>query len=101
MTDLEKLMDSVEVGWKVRIIDHDLASESREDCTVTEVSSGGWVITPKNPWGSQGRKFTSVLVTLNGDVSVKGFTLSLYRTPPAHTGKPRVIARSYIFEAPR
>lgn len=56
------------VGMKVRIVDHDYGNDGRSEATVTAVSDTGFTVTPKTPWSSQGRTFTTMHVGLDGDM---------------------------------
>ena len=99
---MDRLRIEIEVGWKVRIIDHDHASEGRDDVTVTEVTADGATLTPKRPWTSQGRRLETMRFRWNtGDRVIQGRTMWFYYTPAPHTGKPRRLVKTFIFEPPR
>jgi hypothetical protein len=88
---------NIAAGQKVSIIDHDYGPDSRTDCTVTGVYGDRVEITPRTPWKSQGRRFATTFLTPSSLVW-SGSVGHLYHTPPAHTGKPRRLIKSYRFE---
>ena len=98
--ELANLIEQIEEGWKVKIIDHDYLNASRDDVTVTGVRDGAVILTPKKPWASQGRSYPTVVLTWRGDLEVEGTRVRLYHTPPPRTGKPRRLVRTYVFSPP-
>lgn len=98
---MSDLRSEITEGWKVKIIDHDYGANGRDDVTVTEVTDEGLTLTAKRPWTSQGRSFRTMDFTWAGDREIDGRTVRLYRTPPAHTGKPRVLIKTFEFAPPR
>jgi len=105
MNDLDKLRAEVAVGWKVRITDHDHSSESRDDVTVTEVRADGMTLTPRRPWSSQGRKFSTMWFPWENKDEVSGRTVRLYTVGTGITSRSqpgvRRLVKTYVFEPPR
>lgn len=107
--DLTTLKAEVEVGWKVKITNHDYLDDSRDDVTVAEVHDGHLILRPKRPWSSQGRQFATMEfawdeaeegVTGSSDQKVSGRTVRVYHTPPPHTGKSRRLVKTFVFSPP-
>lgn len=105
MSDLDKLRAEVAEGWKVRIVDHDYGSESRDDVTVTKVTADGLTLTAKRPWSNQGRKFPTMRFSWEGMSEVTGHTVRLYTVGTAITSRSmpgvRRLIKTFNFEPPR
>lgn len=102
MSALEDLAKEIQPGWRVDITDHDYIADSRDDAEVTTVRENAVELTPKRPWSSQGRNFSSTILTWDDkDAEVSGRTVRLYHTPPPHTGKARRLITTYTFKPPR
>lgn len=101
MTDLEKLQAEVQVGWTVKIVDHDHLNDSRDDVTVDEVRPDGLTLRAKKPWSSQGRKYPTMNFTWANKDEVDGHRVRLYHTPPARTGKARRLIKTFVFTPPK
>lgn len=85
-------------GWTVDVTDHDYIADSRDGAVVETVTGKGFTYRPRKSWSSQGRKFTVGSVSWEGgDWEFNGLTAMLYHTPPAHTGKPRRLIKTYRF----
>lgn len=99
---VQELRAKVQVGWRVKIVDHDYLNDSRDDVLVTEVRDNGVVLTPKKPWTSQGRKFPfMVLDDWDGEeAEVDGMRIRIFHTPPERTGKPRRLVKTFVFIPP-
>lgn len=103
MTNLENLAAEVCEGWRVKIVDHDYGPDSRDDVVVTPFGDGdGVILTPKNPWSSQGQKYPTMTLwwKCHPDFEVSGRTVRVYHSPSPHTGKPRVVAKTFFFSPP-
>lgn len=98
---MRALRDKIAVGWSVFIVDHRSANEGRTG-VVTKVEDIGVEVLVRRPWESQGRKFpTTWMFWAGSDREATGTVVRVYRTPPEHTGLPRVLVLTYVFEPPR
>lgn len=104
---LDELLSTVQVGWKVKITNHQYGSEGRDDCTVVDLLESGWTIKPRRPWMSQGRYYRTLNLSLEGgdDFEIDGLKLTTFYTPTAITSRTtpgvRQPVKTYTFEKPR
>jgi hypothetical protein len=98
---LNTLRQEITAGWKVKIINHDYITDSRDDVKVVEVRADHLILRPSSPWSSQGRKFPTTNFTWDGDLEVDGRTVHLYHTPPPHTGRSRRLIKTFVFTPPK
>lgn len=96
---LKDLINRISTGWTVNITDHDRGNDGREAARVEVRDQGIIRMIPKAPWTSQGRSYPHMDIdfTNGGDWVADRNTVRLYRTPAPHTGKPRVLVRTFTF----
>jgi hypothetical protein len=99
------LRDKIQPGWRVKIIDHDYLSDSRDDVRVESVTSDGLILRPRKPWTSQGRGYPTMHFTWGGDQEIDGDTVRLYRTATSITSRSmpgqRILTKTFAFAPPR
>jgi hypothetical protein len=102
---LEELKAAVQVGWTVRIIDYGYTNDGRDNVAVEKVTAEGLTLRPRQPWTSQGRRFSTMEFHWGGDVEVEGTTLHRYYTPTGTTSRTqarvRQLSKSFVFTAPK
>ena len=102
---LEELKAAITTEWTVRIIDHGYTNDGRTDVAIEKITEDGFTLRPKQPWTSQGRKFSTMEFSWDGDLGMEGMTVTLYYTPTGTTSRTRAgvrqAAKSFVFSAPR
>lgn len=93
---MHELRDQVGPGWTVDIVDHYHLAESRESVAVDGYSDNGLVLRPKRAWATQGRKFSTMLFTWDGDMEVSGTVVRMYTTHTGLTSRTRPGQRECI-----
>lgn len=100
-----QLRAQVTAGWTVDITDHDCINNGRDGAVVEKVNDdGSMIIELKKALSSQGRGFSSVRLTWDGETDADGTTLHLWTIPTGVTsrstpGVPRRV-KSYRFHPP-
>lgn len=102
---LAALRQEITVGWKVKIIDHDYLSDSRDNVTVTSVFPDAHILTAQPAWSSQGRSYPNMSFTWTGDLEVDGRTVRFYVTATGTTSRSykgeRRLVKTFVFSPPR
>lgn len=109
---LTALINEVQEGWQVEILDHRQWSETRTDVTVSEVLDDRLILTSEKGWQNCGHKYNSVHFMRIGDPDIdgereiardrdtRGKRVAVYRAPRHSAGDPRIRLMTFVFIPP-